>query len=92
MTNSNYTFDIALLDIGEPTERNIYPDMELDSKTFRYFCCKDGRDLHLIQPGAHYFFKECKKKQQYSVDVKELFCFLFLYYFFHFSYIILMIL
>lgn len=65
MTNSNSTFDIALLDIGEPTEHNIYPDMELNSKTFRYFCCKDGRDLHLIQPGAHYFFREGKKKPQY---------------------------
>lgn len=64
-THSEPLFHIALLDTKEPTEHNIYPDLEIDSKTVRYFSCKDGRDLHLIQPGAHYFIREGKKKPQY---------------------------
>ena len=65
MTKLNYTLHIALLDTREPTQHNIYPDTKLNSKTFRYFSAKDGRDLHLIQPGAHFFVREGKKIPHY---------------------------
>jgi hypothetical protein len=56
LTYSEALFHIALLDTKEPTEHNIYPDLEIDSKTVRYFCCKDGRDLkdRIIKRGKLY--------------------------------------